>query len=225
MTDPGNSSVIPRQLVTWLSCSVAGVVVFLLISTIHGLLVPGFAWWHQSVSALALAPHGWVQAANFFLLGGSILFAAPAWRRLLRGGRGATAYPVAKVALGLSLLAAGCLPQDPAPGYDPAGLALDRPTLVGLLHLAAAAVAATSSVILMFVVAARLSGDPHWRGWAFSARLCALLTIACVVVYSVWSVQPSGLAGTFERLSILIPAAWGAAFLGQLWSGRPFRQP
>lgn len=220
---PGiRTHVVPRRLVGWLACSVVGGIVFLLVSTVHGLLVPNFAWWHQSVSALALAPFGWIQAANFFVLGSSILCTVPAWHRVLRGGIGAISYPVVTSVLGLSFFATGCLPQDPAPGYDPAGLSLKGPTLIGGLHLAAAGVAALSSVALMLVVAARLAQEPHWSGWARYTRVLAALTMACVVMYGVWSTKPAGLAGTFERMAILLPVLWGFTFVRALWAGRPF---
>jgi hypothetical protein len=124
--------------------------------------------------------------------------------------------------LGLCFLLAGCIPQDPAPGYDPAGLALDPPSMTGLLHLAVAGIAATASVALMLIVAARLSGDSHWSGWTTFTRAIALLTVVCVAIYGTWSVEPNGLAGTFERLAILLPALWGGTLLHRLWVGRPF---
>lgn len=213
---------VPRHLVRRLALVVIATAIFLVVATVHGFLVPGFDPWHQSVSALALAPHGWVQIVNFSILGCAVLWTVPAWRRILRGGVGARSYPVLTAALGLSFILAGCFPQDPAPGYDPARLALEAPTLLGLLHLGAAGVAAGSSISLMFIVASRLSGNPQWQGWGTYTRMMAMVMIACVVVYGVWSTSPSGLAGTFERAAMLIPTIWAASFLRALWVGRPF---
>lgn len=119
-------------------------------------------------------------------------------------------------------LFAGCIPQDPAPGYDPAGLALAQPTAPGLLHLAAAGIAATASVVLLLIVAARLSGDAYWSGWATYTSVIALLTVVCVAIYGTRSIEPNGLAGTFERAAIFLPTLWGCTFLHRLWMGRPF---
>jgi hypothetical protein len=173
MSEMDETIPVPRHLVRRLWLAVVGTAVFLLVSTIHGFFVPGFDAWHQSVSALALAPHGWVQVLNFAVLGCAVLWTVPAWRRVLRGGPGARSYPVLTIALGLSLLLAGCVPQDPAPGYDPEGLELEAPTLVGLLHLGVAAVAALLSISLMFIVASRLSGDQQWQGWGAYTRVMA----------------------------------------------------
>ena len=220
---PVNNTVpVPRRMVVRLSYPVLGALVFLAVSAIHGAVVSDYDSRHQSVNALALAPHGWIPVANFFMLGASVLSTVPTWRRVLSNGMGATWYPALTFALGLCFLLAGCIPQDPAPGYDPAGLALDQPSMTGLLHLAAAGIAATASVALMLIVAARLSGDSHWSGWATCTRVIALLTVVCVAIYGTWSVEPNGLAGTFERLAILLPALWGGTFLHRLWVGRPF---
>jgi hypothetical protein len=205
-----------------LRLSVGGAVLFLAVSTVHGALVPGFDPWHQSVSALALAPLGWLQTVNFTVLGTAVLVTVPAWRRVLAGGRGRYWYPALTTVLGLSFVAAGFVPQDPAPGYDPAGLALAEPTLTGLIHLAIAGVAGLCSVVLMFIVASRLADSPEWAGWAISTRGMAVLTILCITVYGVWSTQPAGFAGTFERAAIILPTIWGVAFLRRLGQGVPF---
>lgn len=213
---------VPPSLVRRLWLSVGGALSFLGLSTIHGAFVPGFDPWQQSVSALALAPHGWVQTANFTMLGTTVLLTVPAWRRVLIGGRGGSWYPALTAVLGLSFIAAGCVPQDPAPGYDPAGLNLQQPTLTGLVHLAIAGIAAACSVALMFIVASRLDGDPVWPRWPAYTRFMGVLTILCIIVYGVWSTQSTGYAGTFERAAVMIPTIWGATFLRRLRQGVPF---
>jgi hypothetical protein len=85
-----------------------------------------------------------------------------------------------------------------------------------------AGVAALCSVACLFIMAARLAGDRHWLGWAAYTRVMALLIIVCVAVYGVWSTRASGLAGTFERLAIVIPLVWTGTFLRRLDAGAPF---
>lgn len=210
---------VPNHLVRRLWISVIGALIFMSVSTVHGMLVPGFDLSHQSVSALALAPYGWIQTANFALLGGAVLATVPAWRSVLSGDIGGTSYPVLTTTLGVSLVAAGCVPQDPAPGYDPAGLTLQAPTVTGLFHLAIAGVAAFCSVALMFILASRLSNDPAWKGWPGYTRGMATLTIVCIAVYGFWSTHPDGYAGIFERAAVILPAVWGATFLRRLGQG------
>lgn len=213
---------VPRRLVLRLALPAAGAVIFLGVSTIHGALLPEFDSWHQSVSALAIGRFGWIQALNFLAFGVIILSTVPVWRRILAGTAGATWLPALTGTLGLSLVMLTFTPQDPAPGYDPVGLALDRPSTTGLVHLALAGVMAASSVGSMFVLASRFAADVHWPGWAAYSRVMGLLTIGCIAVYGVWSTNPTGLAGTFERMSAVIPAVWLIGVVWRLWMGAPF---
>jgi hypothetical protein len=194
----------------------------MIIATVQGVVRPSYDPWHQAVSALSLGPGGWIQVANFILLGAVILATVPIWRRILAGGRGASGYPRLTALLGVSLIAAGCVPQDPAPGYDPEALALQAPTVLGQLHLAIAAVAALCTVASLLVMASRFAGDRQWRGWTLYSRLMAGLVVFCIAVYGVWSTKASGYAGTFERAALVIPAVWTFTFLRRLRMGTPF---
>lgn len=199
---------------------VTGLFLFAVIA--QGAARPDYDAWQQSISALSLSEQGWVQDLFFALLGGALLSTVATWSRVLRGGIGHRAYPILTALTGLSLLAAAWWPQDPAPGYDPERLGLALPTTTGLLHLAAAAIGAVSAVSALLVMAARFQTLPSWQPWVRPTRLAAALTAACVVVYAVWSVQPAGFAGLFERLVVVVPGAWGLAFTRRLGQGAPF---
>ena len=215
---------VPRPLLVPIWFAAAAAVVFLAVAAIVGVFRPGYDPWHQAVSALSLGPGGWMQTLNFAVFGAAILGTVPAWRRILAGRTGATAYPLLTALTGSSLVAAGLLPQDPAPGYDPLGLALERPTSIGLLHLAVAGVAAASSVGAIFVMAARFAELPQWRAWALYSRITGTTMIACVAVYAVWSTHATGFAGTFERMVVVIPTCWGLLLVTRLWLGVPFME-
>jgi hypothetical protein len=193
----------------------------LALSIIQGAYRQEFDPWHQAVSALSLGPGGWLQMINLTAFGLVILSTVSPWQRILAGARGGTAYPLLTALVGISFIGVGLLPQDPAPGYDPAGLRLTAPTPTGLAHLAIAGIAVLSSVIALFVMAARLAGQPAWRGWSLYSSVTALVVISCVAVYAVWSIQPAGFAGTFERIAILAPMVWMFAFLLRLRRGAP----
>jgi hypothetical protein len=173
------------------------------------------------MSALSLGPGGWIQMINLTAFGFMVLATVSPWRRILAGGRGETAYPVLTALIGMSFIATGLIQQDPAPGYDPAGLALAKATPTGLAHIAIAGVAALSSVIGLLVIAVRLGRDPAWAHWAFYSCVTALVVVLCVTTYGVWSVQPSGFAGAFERGAMVVPMVWMFAFLRRLYRGAP----
>ena len=205
----------------WLA--IGGAAVFLAVTTVLGALRPGFDAWHQAVSALSLGPGGWIQMINLIVFGLVVASTAPVWRRILAGGVGATSYPVLMFVVGIGFVLVGLIPQDPAPGYDPDELALSSPTTLGLLHLTIAGVAALSSVVGMFVMAKRLSGDPAWAGWPIYTRVTAVLVVVCIAVYGVWSTSASGFGGTFERFAIVIPLMWTFTLLRRLSAGAPFK--
>lgn len=216
---------VPRPLQAHLWFAVAGAALFLIVATIEGARRPGYDPWHQAISALSLGPGGWVQRVNFIVFGSSLLITVPAWRRILAGGTGATSYPILVAIVGLSFVAAAFIPQDPAPGYDPERLDLGPAharTRTGIMHLAVAGVSASCCLATFFVMARRFAVDPHWRGWARYSRLLASIMFACIAVYAVWSTQPTGLAGTFERLAIVVPAFWAFTFIRRLSAGTPF---
>ena len=217
-----NRIAVPPNELRRLWVALGAATVFLAVTTVQGALRPEFDAWHQAVSALSLGPGGWIQMINLSVFGLVIASTAPVWRRVLAGGVGATSYPALTLVVGISFVLVGLIRQDPAPGYDPDGLALSAPTTLGLLHLAIAGVAALSSVIGLFVMAKRLSGDRAWAGWPLYSRVTAVLVVACIAVYGVWSTSASGYGGTFERFAIVIPLVWMFTFVRRLTAGVPF---
>lgn len=213
---------VPRAEYVRLRRAVLLTAVFLIAVVTQGAARPDFDAWHQSISALSLGSRGWIQDAFFLLLGSALLSTVPSWHRILRRGVGQRSYPVLTALTGLSLFAAAWWPQDPAPGYDPEQLGLVLPTAIGLLHLAVAGVGAFSSIAAMLVMAARFRQHPDWNAWARPTCLAAALATVCVVIYAVWSVEPTGYAGAFERLVVVVPWVWGYALVRRLGKGVPF---
>ena len=194
---------------------------FIILSAVQAISRPGYDSAQQSLSALSLGPFGWLQQLNFVVFGTLLLASAPAWRVLLSGARGAGSYPVLTAVSGISLILAGLVPQDPAPGYDPMGLDLAGPTLPGLVHIAVAGVMVIASTAGLLVLGRHFADNPDWRGWTLYCWVCAILIVCCVAVYAVWSTSPTGFAGLFERLAVILQLGWGATFLTRLTRGVP----
>lgn len=213
---------VPRRLLRWLWLALAWTAGFFIVTTVQGMLRADFDAWHQAVSALSLGPGGWMQSLNLICFGVVLTMSALVWRRILFGGVGAVWYPLLTVAAGCSFVLVGIIPQDPAPGYDPANLSLTAPTPSGLLHLLFAAVAALCSVGGLFVMAKRFAGDAAWHQWIVYTRAIAIAMIVCIAVYAGWSTASTGFAGTFERAAIVLPTVWAVALVRRLWSGTPF---
>ena len=212
---------VPLPLVRRLWIGLSGGVLSLAITTVQGAYREGFDQWHQAISALSLGPGGSIQMVNLIVFGAFILSTVSPWRQILAGSRGATAYPLLTALVGLGFIGVGLIRQDPAPGYDPDGLMLKTPTKLGLAHLAIAAVAALSAVASMIVMGTRLAQNPAWPRWPTYSYLTAIIIIVSIAVYGVWSVEPTGFAGAFERIAVIAPMLWTFAFLRRLSRGAP----
>jgi hypothetical protein len=215
------TAAVPLPLIRRLSLGLAAGIGSLAITTVEGAMRENFNPWHQAISALSLGPGGWVQMINLVAFGLVVLTTVGPWRRILAGGRGAAAYPLLTAVVGICFVGVGLIRQDPAPGYDPDQFRLTAPTPLGLMHLAIAGVAAVSSVVALCVIAARLARDPAWRRWGLYSAATAGIVIACVAAYGVGSVQPTGIAGSFERAAMIAPLIWLFAFLRRLRRGAP----
>ena len=213
---------VPPSLRRRLWYGIIGAGLFIMIAYIEGWQRSDYDVWQQSISALALSSRGWVQTVNFFIFGTMVLSTVTAWRKILAGGAGAKAYPILTALAGISLIACGFAPQDPAPGYDPQDLALIKPSLPGLIHLLFAAIGALSSIIGLLIMARRFTGDRLWYGWNAYSIAMAITMTACITVYAIWSTASAGYAGTFERLGLMAVPVWGLTFLIRLETGTPF---
>lgn len=212
---------VPPRLLRRPAFALAVGVASFLLTTIQGCYREGFDPWQQAVSALSLGPGGWLQMINLSAFGLVLLTTVGAWRRILSGARGGRSYPVLTALVGLAFIGVGVIPQDPAPGYNPNGILVAAPTPLGLAHLTIAGVAALSSVVGLLVMARRFARDPAWRHWALYSSLTALTVVVCVAVYGIWSIEPTGFAGTFERAAMIAPLLWMFAFLRRLYRGAP----
>ncbi len=203
--------------------AVLATALFFVAAIVQGVLRDDYDAWHQSISALSLGPAGWMQDVAFFVLGAALLSTIGVWRHVLADGIGVTWYPLLIALTGLSMLSAGVIPQDPAPGYDPEQLGHALPTVAGLIHLSVAGIGALATCGAILVMAARIASLPAWpKWWATYSRASGVLTMLCVALFGVLSKQPTGFAGVFERLVVVIPGVWGFALMARLSAGAPF---
>jgi hypothetical protein len=210
---------VPRAILQWLTVGVAGAVLFTLIYLIEGATRPGYSAWQQPISALSLGPGGWVQQANFVFYGVCTLCLAGAWRKILKGGAGALAYPLLLAFEGLASILAGFFSQDPA-GY-PSGTTVTSPTVHGEIHIIGAFVLVGTVVLSFLVIAWHFARDLHWWGWAAYSAISALLMLVFMAFFGM-AQQHGADAGFFERLAIGTVPVWGVLLLARLWSGARF---
>ena len=218
-----NTVPVPRGLLLWLTYGTIAPVLFVAVYLIEGATRPGYDGWRQAISTLSLGPGGWIQQANFVFLGVNVLIVAYVWRRILKGGIGATWYPIMRGLEGLSLIGIGFFSTDPTLGYPP-GSAPVRPfsTVHGIVHLALLFLIIFAMMAGLFIMARRFWGDPQWRGWVTYSVVSAVLVNLFIALFGVANSHDFRYAGVFERLSTNFEAIWGLVLLGRLWIGVPF---
>lgn len=211
---------VPTPLLLWFSLGTVGSLLFTTTYVIEGATRSGYDAWAQAVSALSLGPGGWVQQVNFVVFGLMSISTAVAARWLLKGGVGATWYPIIRTIEGLGLVMDGFFSQDPN-GY-PAGIITTTPTFHAVIHQIFAFVIITSIAVGYVILAPRMAKEPGWRGWAAFSVITGIWTIAFIAIFGTLTSQHSPIAGIFERLSPALATIWGIIFLARLWTGTAF---
>jgi len=227
--DPAPVVSVPRRLLLWLTCGVAGTLLFPLVYLIEGVTRPGYNPWQQAISTLSLGPGGWIQQADFILCGVSILWLAFVWRQILKGGVCAIWYPIVRGIEGLALILVGIFSTDPGYGYPPGTpQGAGTPTLGGTLHLVFTILVVNAMCVGLFIIAIRFWRNPDFRGWAIFSIICGFLPMVFMPFFVIAQNTHgafSGYAGLFERLATNADTLWDVVLLIPLWAGRKLMRP
>ena len=170
---------------------------------IVGATRPGYDAFREAISTLMVGPGGWIQQANFIVLGIFTLGVAFVWRRILVGGTSATWYPIARAIEGISLIMIGFSLTDPLHTF-------------WLFMIIGAMMAG------LFIIAARFWRDADWRGWVFYSVASALVINVFIALFGITTAHHFAYAGVLERVATNIEAIWGLAIFARLWVGTPF---
>ncbi len=186
---------------TLLMCGVVAGPLFVVVALLQAFTRDGFDLKVHPFSMLSLGELGWIQIANFVIVG--LLFATCAlgMRRALHPGRAGTWGPLLIAAFGVSQIGGGIFLADPALGFPP-GAPQGPPasvSLQGALHGVAFAVGMSSLIAAFFVLARRFAVDGD-RGWA-------RYSVASGVLFVVLS--GLGVAGgDFRIVAVAIAIGW-----------------
>lgn len=208
-----------------------GPILFALIFLIEDATFPGYNAWQTTISTLVLSDQGWIQIANFHLLGLSTLGFAVGLKRVFKTGLACSSAPALFTVVGIGLILAGIFVTDPCLGYpvsSPAGL---KESLHGTIHNFAALTVFLALPVTCFVMGRRFALDPAWRSWATISKIAGSL----VLVFFAWffsSVSASAdampgeavHAGLLERITSLIGCFWMSALAFRLLLTQRSRQ-
>jgi hypothetical protein len=192
-----------------LACGVMAGPLFILVAGLQVATRDGFDLRRHPLSLLSLGDLGWIQIANFVVVGLlSLAFAIGMWR-LLHPGRAGTWGPLLVGVFGLGLLVGGIFVADPDLGFPPGVPAASEPSWHGIVHNIGPGVAFDALVLASLVVMRRFLGLRQ-RAWA---AYCAA-TAVTLLALTWW---PS-LAGISVRLAVAIVVGfvWVSALAGRL---------
>lgn len=207
-----------------LCCGVIGPLLFIIVFLIEGATRADYNPLRYPISSLSIGALGWIQAANFLLLGALLVAFAIGVRRALAGSRGGVWGPLLIGLAGIGLLGAGIFTTDPIFGYPPsAPLVLAQYTVHGHLHDLCSVLFFAGVPIACFVFCRRFATSGELR-WALYSLLSGLGMLAFFVLAAVGFDQNPGLvsvAGVFQRLSISLGLIWVALLALRLMRTTP----
>jgi len=185
-----------------LALGAAGPVLFLVVSTLLGFLDPDFDVMTEPVSALAWGPLGWVQTANFYVLGAAtIAFAVGLYRGL--EGRGRMGAAILLSISGLALIIAGIFEGTP-PGAEP--------TPSGMIHGMAFFWTFIPLPTAFALTALRLKVERGWGAHAVYSAAMPSVVFGLVVIYGVLGSDPGDplfpIGGILNRVLIALAFGW-----------------
>lgn len=182
-----------------LAAGFAGIL-FIAAFVILGLLVPGYNFARDSISALEFTRRGAAQRVNFFVFGLLLCAFAAGLRRELAGGSGAFLIPFFQAVGGVGVIG------DAIFIYEP-------------LHTACDLVAFNSALLVVFFFAWRFRHETGWRGWTTYSMVTGLTMMASLAAFG-FANHLHGPAGLMEKLASSIRTLWSAIFVARLLSGK-----
>ncbi|MEV5967814.1 DUF998 domain-containing protein [Kribbella sp. NPDC051952] len=188
-----------RRLV---SCGLVAGPLFILVFLLEGAFKgSGYDALRHPVSSLELGANGWIQVANFLVVGLlTIAFAVGLWRSRLRAGA------VLIGVWGVGLLGAGVFVTDPVSGFPVGTPPISDYTTSGALHDGFSLPAFVALAAAMIVLS-----RGHGLKWLLYSLLSATAYLVCFVLASSGFNQTASLvdvAGLFQRLTVTIGWAW-----------------
>ena len=189
-----------------LFAGVVGPVLFIVVFLIEGATRQGYNPWTMFVSQLATGPGGWVQVANFLVIGVLMLAFALALRLSIAGTRGSIGGPILLGCFAISMLVAGIFTTDPGLGY-PVG-ASQVHTTHGTIHGFAGLSVFTFLPAACFVMAWHFwSAERSARWTLYSVAVGAALVVLFFGGFAVGQVHgaPTGL---YQRIAIITGWTW-----------------
>jgi hypothetical protein len=196
------------------ACGVVAGPVFIAVFTVLGARRAGYDWRRHAVSSLAAGRDGWLQRANFMVVGGLYCIAGRGLARSSQRVVGPALVPALTVGAGVGLIGSGLFVTDPVAGFPPSEDAADdvsvAPTRGGQLHNLCAIpifIGVPAAALLDAGSAAR-RGEYRWA--AYSAGSAVAMAGTCALFGAAFGGAPrvARHGGVFQRISIATGLGW-----------------
>lgn len=184
-----------RRLAAW-----AGIIapaLFVAVFTVEGWLRPGYNFLSTYVSALSLGPRGWIQIANFLILGVLLLGFTLGIAAEFPGGRASKAGPILFAIMSILFFVSGPLVMDPM------GTPLNQITVHGTIHGLSGGIIFILMPVSCFVFLRRFRQDPDWRSLQWPTLVLGIIVAAAVVLLTITSKSPSVEAAFKDWLGLI----------------------
>ncbi len=208
-----------RRLAGW--AGMVGSALFVAVFTVEGWLRPGYNPLEMFISAVSLGPRGWVQIANFIILG--LLLALFTWgvAREFRTGKASRGGVILLAIIALLFIVSGPFVMDPA------GTPQSQASVHGTIHGLAGGIIFLLMPISIFVFLRRFRVDPGWRSLRVWTLVLGIIEAAAVLIFIIVSKAPdlqnalTGWLGLIQRTALVPFMVWLFVFaLGLLKRGK-----
>lgn len=208
---PGRPKAWTRRLVR---CGVAAGPIFVTAFLLEGAVRDDYHPLRHPVSSLALGPRGWRQVGNFAVAGTSVLAGAAGLMRAEDPVAGRAA-PALIAAAGAGLIGSAFFATDPVSGYPPG--TPEALTRTGIIHNLAAVPVFTGLPGAALVTARRSWREDQHRFSLYSAGTAATMLVTVALASAGFAQSPrfTGLAGLFQRASVITGFTWLTALSAQ----------
>lgn len=179
----------------------ATAVLFVAVLLVEGVLRPGYDPLYHTGSELELGERGWVQRANFFVMGAGVFALSVGIQRTLDS----TAGPVLLGMFGFGLLIAGVFAPDPVRGYPP-GAPIDRDadlTWQARIHDMSGPIMFLALSGACVALAGELQG-----GWRLYTVMTAIVGLAMTAWTAVAYNKDAANTGLVQRILIGVYWSW-----------------
>jgi hypothetical protein len=171
-----------RRLSAW--AGIIGPALFVAVFTIEGWLRPGYDAFSTYVSALSLGPRGWIQIANFIVLGVLLLVFTRGIAFEFQTGKASRGGPILLTIIAILFIISGLFVMDPT------GTPLDQATIHGTIHGLAGGIIFILMPICCFVFLRCFRVDPKWQALQWWTLALGVIVAAAVLLLTISSKTP-----------------------------------